>query len=822
MREKLLVLDADYILEKNLGVVRLFCKDENGRNVLILDSTFKPYFYVMPKEGKLAELKKRIENLETEKVEAKILSVEVVEKIWEGKKVKLIKIVIDNPRRIPDVRDLVKDWEEVEETYEYSISFYRRYLIDKKIEPTNWVEVEGKEVENKGNYQVDRIIEAEDVKPIEMEKEIPLKILAFDTEFVEENGKQKLIMLSIADNSGFKKVLTTFSWEEAQDFIDFVKNEKELIERFMEIVKKQNPDFICSYNGDGFDFPRLKERCDEFNIKLKLGRDEEAIKVVRRGRISSARSKGRVHIDLFVFIDHILSASLKSEVLTLDEVAQELLGFGKKEMKYKEMIEIWSKKEQLNRLAEYSMWDSELTLKLAEYILPQIFAISKITGLIPFDACRNTYSQLVEAFLMKRAFADNILIPNSPKQEELQKRRLAPAYKGAIVIEPKKGIHSDILVFDFRSLYPTIICTHNISPETFNCKHRECKEKNSVPETKWHFCIKEKGFIPKHLEDLIIKRKKIKELMKKIKHESSEYKKLDNMQYALKILSNAMYGYFGFFGSRWYRRECGSAAAAFGRYYITQVIEMARKEGFEVIYADTDSCFAKLKEGKKEELIKRAQEFVEKINKKLPGIIELEFRDLYEGGIFVAREKGEVGAKKRYALVDYQGNLEVRGFETVRRDWCQLAKDIQRKVLVIVLKEKNPAKAIELVRDTIKRIKEGKVSLDELTIYEQITRPLSQYEQIGPHVRAAKKALAKGLPIGEGSIIGFVITKGSGNISDRAEPVEFVKQNQYDPDYYIYHQILPASMRVLRALGYSEQEVVAGKIQKRLEGFLKK
>jgi DNA polymerase elongation subunit (family B) len=225
---------------------------------------------------------------------------------------------------------------------------------------------------------------------------------------------------------------------------------------------------------------------------------------------------------------------------------------------------------------------------------------------------------------------------------------------------------------------------------------------------------------------------------------------------------------------------------------------------------------------KREELIKKAEEFVKKVNKKLPGIIELEFRDLYEGGIFVAREKGETGAKKRYALVDYQGNLEVRGFETVRRDWCQLAKDIQRKVLITVLKEKDPIKAIELVRETIKKIKEGKVSLDELTIYEQITRPLSQYEQIGPHVKAAKKALSRGLPIGEGSVIGFVIVKGTGSISDRAEPVEFVKPNQYDSEYYIHHQILPASMRVLKALGYSEQEVLSGKIQKKLEGFFKK
>jgi DNA polymerase I/DNA polymerase-2 len=822
LKENLLVLDADYALVENKPTVRIFAKDEKGKTVLVLDDTFEPYFYAMPKEGKLAELKKKIEEIDTKKLETKILKIETIEKIWEGEKTKLIKITIDNPRRIPDVRDAIKDWKEVEETFEYDIPFYKRYIIDKQIEPMGWISVEGEEIKTE-NYQVERTIKASLVKKIELEKEVEFKVLAFDTEFIEENGKSKLIMLSLISNHGLKKVLTSQTWEKQPSYVESVKNEKEIIERFLEIVKELDPDFICTYNGDNFDFPRIKERAEELKVSLKLGKDNTPIHIVRRGRISSAKIKGRVHIDLFDFIDHILSPSMRSEVLTLDEVAQELLGIGKKKMEYKEMVEIWSKKEQMERLAEYSLWDSELTLKLSELILPQIFALCRLTGLLPFDACRNTYSQLVEAFYTKRAFIDNVLIPNRPKTEEIEKRRMAPPYKGAIVIEPIKGIHSNVLVFDFRSLYPTIMVTHNISPETFNCEHAECKEKNKVPETKWHFCIKKKGFIPKHLEDLIETRKEIKEKMKKVKKDSKEWKKLDNMQYALKILANASYGYQAFFGAKWYKRECGAATASFGRFYITQVIEIAKAENFEIVYADTDSLMAKFPEMKVQEKLKEiGEKFAEKINKKLPGIIELEFRDLYEGGIFVARRAEEVGAKKRYALVDYQGNLEVRGFETVRRDWCQLAKDIQRQVLVTILRDKDPAKAVQLVRETIKKIKERKVSLDELTIFEQITRPLSQYEQIGPHVKAAQKARARGRPIGEGSVIGFVIVKGSGSISDRAEPVEDVKLSQYDPDYYIEHQILPASMRVLRALGISEQEVISGKVQKKLEGFLKK
>ena len=821
MKENLLLLDADYTLLEDKPTVRLYCKNSEGKTFLVLDQNFKPYFYVLPKKDKLHETKKKIESLEKEKLEINLLEAEVVERIWQSEKTKLIKVIIDNPRKIPDVRDSVKDWDDVEETFEYDIPFYKRYIIDKQIEPMGWIEVEGERSLNK-EYLVDEIIKANSIKPIKQEKKINFKVLAFDTEFIEENGKSRLIMLSVFSSDGTKKVITSKSWETQPSYVESVKGEKEIIERFLEIVKNSDVDFICSYNGDNFDFPKLKERAEELKIPLKLGRDNSVVHLVRRGRISSAKIKGRVHIDLFDFIDHILSASMKSEVLTLNEVAQELLGIGKKEMEYKEMVEIWGKKEQMERLVEYSLHDSFLTFKLSELILPQIFALSRLTGLLAFDVCRNTYSQLVEAFYTRRAFSDNVLVPNRPKTEEIEKRKMAPVYKGAIVIEPKKGIHSNILVFDFRSLYPTIIVTHNISPETFNCAHDECEKKNKVPETNWHFCTKVKGFIPKHLEDLIKERQEIKKRMKKLKKESEEYKLLNNRQFALKTIANASYGYFGFVGAKWYKRECGASTAAFGRFYITSVIEEAKRVGFEIIYGDTDSLMVKYPEKlSKEKLVEIGEKFAEMINDKLPGIIELEFRDLYEGGIFVAREKGEVGAKKRYALLDYNGNIEIRGYEAVRRDWCELSKKIQRDVLITILREKNPEKAIQIVRETVKKIREGKINLEDLVIWEQITRPLNQYEQIGPHVKAAQKARMRGRPIAEGSVIGFIITKGKGSISDRAEPAEDVKQDQYDPEYYIEHQIIPASMRVLKALGITKEDILSDKKQKKILSFFK-
>ncbi|MCS7106436.1 MAG: hypothetical protein NZ942_03905, partial [Candidatus Aenigmarchaeota archaeon] len=334
LKEKLLLIDADYVLKENKGIVRLFCKNEEEKTVLVLDENFEPYFYAMPKEGKVEELKRKVEELKKEKVGIKVLKTEIIEKIWNGKKVNLIKIIIDNPRRIPDVRDAIKEWEEVEETYEYDIPFYKRYIIDKQIEPMNWISIEGEEIELKG-YQVDKIIKATSVKPIKIEKDVRLKVMAFDTEWVEENGKTKLIMISLVCNDESKKVLTCYEWKEKPSYVEVLKNEEEMIKRFLEIVKEKDPDFLVGYNSDGFDMPKLKDRANELKIQLKLGRESSPIQTARRGRVSSAKIKGRIHVDLFNFISHILSASMKSEVLTLDEVAQELLGIGKKKMEYK-------------------------------------------------------------------------------------------------------------------------------------------------------------------------------------------------------------------------------------------------------------------------------------------------------------------------------------------------------------------------------------------------------------------------------------------------------------------------------------------------------
>jgi len=804
---KLCILDADYIDENNQSIIRLFCKDNNGKTIIALDYDFEPYFYILPKQGKENEVKRKVE----EQKEIKIRRAEIVEKIISGEKRRFVKVFCFLSTDVPKVRDIVKIWKDlVEDEYEYSINFYKRYLIDNRIDGVGWIDVEGKEI--KKNYKADKIVKIEKIKPVFSDAMPELKLVSFDIEVVEEGGKQKIVMLSMKSKN-FEKVLTYQKDKHYGKYVEVVKDEKELLERFVETMNKQDCDLLLGFNSDLFDMQVIQQRADELKVKLILSRDFSELKFARRARISSARFKGIVHVDLFEFIDNVLSPQLQTEVLTLDAVSAELLGDKKIEIDYEEILESWRKGKDLAKLAEYCLKDSELTLRLGGFILPQIYQLSKLSGQLPFDVSRMTYSQLVEWYLSKKAFAMNYIIPNQPKWEEIQIRREVSPYIGGFVKEPIAGLHEDIAIMDFRSLYPSIIATFNISPETFNCE--DCrKDGYEVPETKYWFCKRKKGFVSTVINELIEKRASIKKEMKKIKIGTEEYNKHNNEQFAVKTVANATYGYFGFAGSKWYCRECAESSAAFGRFYIKKVIDEAKKEGFTVIYADTDSMFVKIKGN----LIKKIKNFLEKMNKVLPGIIELDLQGLYKRGIFIPRGVGPGTAKKRYALIDEKGILTIRGLEKVRRDWSNVAKDTQEKVLKLVLEKKDVKGAVKYTQDVIKKLKKGKILLKDLTLYEQLTKPLSEYKAIGPHTAAARKIKERGRPIGEGMVIMFVITKGKGSISERAEPIEDVKIKDVDIEYYITHQIVPAALRVLTVLDVTEEQLLG----ESLKSFIKK
>lgn len=747
------LMDVDYEVYEDKAVILLSIRTDEGNRV-IKKRNFLPYFYIIPVKGKEKMLVEKLKNLN----EIPVLKIEEV--ILDKK---CLKIYSNIPQNIPKLKDIVKEWSEVEGKREFDISFSKRFMIDENLYPMR-------------NYSF-KVENGELIDFEEISKDFKVKCLSFDI----ETFNNEIIMASFYSNN-FRRVLTTKKFQSNIKEVIFCNSEKELVEKILSILKGDY-DIIFGYNTDGFDFQIIKDKIRKYNL------DDNFIKFVRKGITSSAKLRLKEHIDLYIFISLHLQQEVETETLTLRDIAREFLREEKLDLSFEDIMSFWREEKNLNLLAEYSLKDAELTYKLGMFFLNLIESISKLVGITPFEACRSTYGQLVENYLIRMAKKYKILVPNRPKREDIEKRRRY-TYEGGYVLEPKQGIYENLAMFDYRSLYPSIIISHNISPDTLNC---DCCEKDNLPHK---FCKKKEGFIPKVLKKVIQERSDLKKRLKNMDKKSEEYSKLNAHVTALKYILNSTYGYMGYPGARWYCKECAETTTYLGRHYIKKTIEEAEKFGLNVIYGDTDSLLVQYKNKDK------IMEFQKHINEKLPEYMELELEDFYKKGIFTYTKEGR-GAKKRYALLSEKGELKIRGFEHVRRDWSILAKELQEKIINLILNNREK-EAVELVRKTIKELRENKIPMEKLKIYTKLVKDIYTYETNIPHVVAAKKAVNKGMSLKKGQIISYIITDKPGRISDKAELFEFARN--YDAEYYIKNQILPAAMRILKILGYKEDD----------------
>ncbi|MBI2654276.1 ribonuclease H-like domain-containing protein [Candidatus Woesearchaeota archaeon] len=809
-------LDAAYKVAGGKAVINLYGKTADGTQICVLDESFAPYFYVIPKDS--INISEKLEKLriEEENEVSFVIRTESVIKKFLGKEVFAIKVYTNLPSSVPKIREIVKDWGIVNSTHEYDIPFVRRYLIDRGITPLVLHQAIGEFASQKSRVPV---LKAENIGQVSTDTLHNPRVLAFDIEtyspfdFSIDAEKNPIIMLSFYGEN-FKKVFVWKKFSTNLDYIEFVENESELIEKFKETIESYKPDILTGYFSDGFDLPYIKTRADKHNIKLDIGWDYSEIKV-KSARESAVSVNGITHLDIFKFIKKVIGGTLETYSYDLNAVASELLDEKKHDVSLAELPDIWDNShDNLEKYCEYNLNDSILTYNLSVKMLPTLIEMVKIVGIPIYDVNRMGFSQLVEWYMIRQAPQFNEIAPNKPSHDEVQQRR-ASTYQGAFVYEPKPGLYKDIAVFDFRSLYPTILSSHNIGPDTINCACCENIAKiTPIDENERHwFCTKRKGFIPILLEDIITRRMRIKEIIKEEQDEKFAF--LDARQNSLKLLANSYYGYLGFFGARWYSIECARSITAWGRHYIHKVIDKAQKEGFFVLYSDTDSVFLTL-DGKSK---KSAVEFAESVNSELPGLMELEYEGFYPAGIFVSAKMSPAGAKKKYAMLSELGTLKIRGFETVRRNWSLIAKDAQEEVLDIVLREHDTKKALEYVKSVINDLKNKRIPMEKVVIHTQLQKEILDYAAKGPHVAVAQRLINKGKPIGPGSIIKYVVTQGNDIIRNRSKLPEEIKEGEYDADYYINNQVVPAVERIFNVLGYTKEDLLEIKEQTKLEGF---
>jgi DNA polymerase I len=291
--------------------------------------------------------------------------------------------------------------------------------------------------------------------------------------------------------------------------------------------------------------------------------------------------------------------------------------------------------------------------------------------------------------------------------------------------------------------------------------------------------------------DLIEERDKIRKIMREVKEGSTEYKVLDSRQKAIKIITNAVYGYTGWAGARWYAREVAEATTAWGRITITSAIDKAEKLGLSVIYSDTDSLFVSYKKDK-------VEEFLEWIKNELS--LEAKIDKIFLRIIFTE-------AKKKYAGLTEDGKVEFVGLEAVRGDWSTIAKEVQSKVIERILKTGSKDEGLKVLNEYIDLLRKASVDVKKLVIWKQITRPIEEYEATAPHVVVAKYLIKSGWKVDPGDKVGYVVVKGSGRIYTRVKPYFEAKLEEIDWQYYIENQVIAACERILEAVGIDVKKV---------------
>src|SRR3989344_3364079 len=585
-----------------------------------------------------------------------------------------------------------------------------------------------------------------------------------------------------------------------------------------ESVLQKSQDSSVELNVMGFDIetyckkgsPIMPEKDPIIMLSL-YGKNLKKVLTLKKFKNNEARIIGLPHVDICKFIVRVMSRALRLSFYTLNDVSEKLLNEKKIEVKIEEMFLAWDNNKGLGKFCEYNLKDSELAYLLFQKVFPNILELIKIIGLPIYNLTRASHSQFVETYILKNTPDYNEVILNRPSYHE-KESRYNERYQGAYVYQPIAGLYEDIVIVDFKSFYPTLIVSHNIGPSVLNCKcHPDSRNKIEIGTKTMHFCEGSKGFLPAVLEHLIIARTEVKKQLKKNKDNIL----LGARSQALKDLSNAFYGYFGFSSARWYNFDCAQAITALARNYIKDTISKAEKAEFKVIYGDTDSVFLSL--GKKR--ISDVEKFVNKINSDLPGCMELEFEGYYPSGIFVSAKASTKGAKKRYALMDERVALTIKGFESVRRNISPIAKEVQENILSILLKEKQQEKAVKYLKQVLYDLRKNLMPIEKLAITMSLQKPIEEYNSLLPHVAIAMQLLRKGEEVYPGMILKYVVVKGKGKLNQRVKLPEDVKPEDYDSGYYINNQIIPAIDKIFEALGYSIEELLMEKNQSSLQSF---
>ncbi len=604
------------------------------------------------------------------------------------------------------------------------------------------------------------------------------------------DGKRRLLLLKRAE---MKPVEQLPEIDIKPEYYE--SEEKLLIELFKVLLEYP---IVVTFNGDDFDLRYLWHRAQ----RLGFGVDQIPIELGRE----AASLKYGIHIDLYKFFFNrsiqVYAFSQRYREITLDEIGESLIGIGKKE------IEVPVSDLDYNELAAYCFRDAEIALKLTSFdddlVMKLITVLSRISYMTIEDVTRQGVSGWIRSMLYNEHRKRNYLIPRPDDILDLKGMTTTEAvikgkkYKGAIVVEPVPGVHFNVAVLDFASLYPSIIKNWNLGYETIRCPHEDeiCRD-NTVPGTPHWVCKRRtalESLLIGSLRDLRVNWYKPKSKDKRLSQPLKSWYNV--VQNGLKVILNASYGVFGADKFALYCPPVAEATAAVGRYAITNTIEKAKSLGVDVFYGDTDSIFlGSPNPSQLEQLVDWSRSSLG---------FELEVDKNYRYLALSSR-------KKNYLGVYPDGSVDIKGLTGKKRHVPQFLKKAFY-VMIDILSQVKSESEFEIAKEKIKaivkdcylKLKQRQYPLEELAFNVMISRSPGGYVKTTPqHVKAALLLSQKGIEVKPGDLIAFVKVVGEPGV----KPVQLASRDEIDSRKYMEY-ISSTFEQVLDALGTEFEELV--------------
>eukprot|EP01113_Clastostelium_recurvatum_P044377 TRINITY_DN7487_c0_g1_i3.p1 TRINITY_DN7487_c0_g1~~TRINITY_DN7487_c0_g1_i3.p1 ORF type:complete len:1514 (-),score=286.83 TRINITY_DN7487_c0_g1_i3:28-4569(-) len=623
--------------------------------------------------------------------------------------------------------------------------------------------------------------------------------------------------------------------------LEVCSNERSLLSYVLSKVSSIDPDVIVGHNFWGFDLDVLLHRMESTKIQnwSRLGRLNRSkmpkLQTGKAGHGDSSWQERAVMAGRLVCDTYLSSKEfLREKTYKLGELAKTQLGITRPDIDLEDLPKYMEMAEDLQHLVKYAENDCFLALSLMDklMVLPLTKQLSNLAGNLWGHTLMGSRAERIEYLLLHEFYDDmktvdggkqrKYIVPEkeTAKEREAKKRKEAaedgsaasssssssrrkPAYSGGLVLEPEKGLYDHyVLLLDFNSLYPSIIQEYNICFTSI--------ERHRLPGGKWEEASPPdkdvtQGVLPRVLKTLVERRRAVKGQIKN-ERDPVKLQQLDIRQQALKLTANSMYGCLGFTFSRFYAMPLAELVTRKGRETLQRAVDETRnKMGMHVIYGDTDSIMIHTGLDDLAKVKARGLEIKKEINK-LFNLLEIEVDGIFKTMLLLK--------KKKYAALRVEekpdGTVasvkQMKGLDLVRRDWCDLSRDMGNVVLDFILSGATRDEVVERIHKYLQEqalaIRENKIPLQKYIVNKGLTKHPKEYPDAKsqPHVQVALKMLAQNKPIQVGDTIPYVITEGPDSWAERAcHPDDIVRSDglvKVDINWYLAQQVYPPIARL--------------------------